>query len=67
MKGNEPYKGFRIEMTDIDSSGYWALCLGQIDVYGNIYRSNFIPKNGIFKCTQNAKRRGFHEFLSVIE
>lgn len=52
LRGNEAYKGFKIEMTESDSSGAWALCIGQIEVFGNIYRSYFIPKNGIFKCTR---------------
>ena len=51
LKGNEAYKGFKIEMTQSDSSGEWALCLGQIEVFGNIYRGYFFPKNGVFKCT----------------
>ena len=51
LKGNEAYKGFKIEMTGPDLNNMWALCLGQIDVFGNIYRSYFIPKNGVFKCT----------------
>ena len=51
LKGNEAYKGFKIEMTESNSDGKWSLCLGQIDVFGNIYRSYFIPKNGVFECT----------------
>ena len=34
-----PFKGFMINMTSKDSKGYWALCLGQIDVFGKIYSS----------------------------
>ena len=31
------YNGFKIEMTDADSDGVWVLCLGQIEVFGDIY------------------------------
>ena len=35
------FKGFMIRMTQSDSSGQWALCLGQIDVFGYIYPQTF--------------------------
>ena len=61
LKGNEAYRAFRIEMTEPDSVNEWALCIGQIEVFGNIYRSHFIPKNGIFKCT--TMNRYFFNYL----
>ena len=59
LKGCEPYKGFKIEMTEPNSEGCWALCLGQIDVFGNIYRSIYIPNNGVFKCTMKHLQSNF--------
>ena len=59
LKAEEAFNGFKIAMTDIcsfgDSSrnGDWALCLGQIEVYGNIYKSSYVPINGVFLCTSS--------------
>ena len=56
VKPEEAFNGFRIEMTDTDSAGTFALCLGQIEVYGNIYKSSYVPKNGIIQCTSIKQR-----------
>ena len=39
---NETYSAFKIQMTEMDSSNEWALCLGQIEVFGDIYSYPFI-------------------------
>ena len=44
LKANELYNGFKIQMTEPDSNGAWALCLGQIEVFGDIYSRPFIKK-----------------------
>ena len=35
----EVFCGFRLNMTDEDSNGKWALCPGQLEIFGNIYES----------------------------
>ena len=49
LKPSKTYNAFKIEMTDVDTCGEWALCIGQIDVFGYIYDHCFISRNGIFK------------------
>ena len=44
---------FKIEMIDTDTDNYWALCLGQIEVFGDIYKK---PWNS-YKCTKQRIRR----------
>ena len=36
---NEVFTGFRINMTDKDTSGNWNLCIGQFEVFGTIFNS----------------------------
>ena len=42
---NESYKEFKIQMTEPDSTGKWALCLGQIEIFGDIYAKPFFKGN----------------------
>ena len=43
LEGSDYYSGFMLKMTQPDSSGNWALCIGHIEVHGFIYNS--IPSN----------------------
>ena len=43
IKAEEPFNSFMIQMTEPDSNGYWALCLGQIEVFGDIL-TNYKPQ-----------------------
>ena len=43
LEDSDFYSGFMLKMTQPDSSGKWALCIGQIEVHGYIYNS--IPFN----------------------
>ena len=37
LKTEEAYKAFKIKMTEPDSNNSWALCIGQIEVFGDIF------------------------------
>ena len=37
LKIRDVFTGFRVNMTDTSSTNNWALCLGQIEVFGNIF------------------------------
>ena len=39
LQAQESYKGFMINMTELNSYNEWALCLGQIEVHGYIFDS----------------------------
>lgn len=69
LKGNEPYKAFKLEMTKADSNNAWALCVGQIEVFGNIYDTPYIPLNGVFHYTKACviRSRNFLFFLILIQ
>ena len=41
LEGSDFYNGFMLKMTEPDSDGKWALCIGQIEVHGYIYK--FLP------------------------
>ena len=47
IKAKESFNAFKILMTDKDTSGCYAICLGQIEVFGDIYPTHyfFTPKN----------------------
>ena len=52
IEANESYSAFKIQMTEPDTNGQWALCLGQIEVFGDIYSRPFIKhKYFRMKCT----------------
>lgn len=46
IKAKESFKGLRISMTETNIDGNWALCLGQIEVFGDVYPTSyyFTPK-----------------------
>ena len=37
LKSSETFSAFKIQMTDKNTDGSWAICLGQIEVFGDIY------------------------------
>ena len=39
MRIRDVFTGFRINMTDVSSDSGWVLCLGQMEVFGNIFNS----------------------------
>ena len=57
---NETYIGFKIQMTETDSNGEWALCLGQIEVFGDVYSCPFIKENIYCKKRTIHASRSFH-------
>ena len=59
---NKSFNAFKIQMIDTDSSGEWALCLGQIEVFGDIFKSSF----NRCKCTKQASRRNNIVLISLI-
>ena len=56
IHSEDVFIGFRINMTGKDSIEWWALCLGQIEIFGNIYESipsfthHFAKCHTIFNC-----------------
>ena len=54
IKATEPYNSFMIQMTQPDSEGTWALCLGQIEVFGDVL-TNFHPQKNY--CTEKRQRK----------
>ena len=57
IQAKESYNGFKIEMTDKDTYGYWGLCLGQVEVFLDIYQSVFNTK----QCS--CSKSSFHYFI----
>ena len=55
---NESYKGFKIQMTQPNSYGEWALCLGQIEVFGDIYSKPFMKGSHLIKKPTCQRREG---------
>ena len=44
IRAKESFSGFKIEMTETNTIGDWGICLGQIEVFGDIYpTSNICP------------------------
>ena len=37
IKTNDMFKAFKIEMTQPENTGNWAFCIGQIEIFGDIY------------------------------
>ena len=56
LKQHKSFNAFKIEMTDTDSKGMWALCLGQIDVFGDIYSKPVL----FFRYCQCTKQRSLN-------
>ena len=55
------FNAFKIEMTDCDTFGRWALCLGQIEVFGDIYSKPVVFLK-YFQCT---KQRNIRNFIAL--
>ena len=53
LKTSKSFNAFKIEMIDTNTNNAWALCIGQIEVFGDIYRR---PLNHN-KCTKQIIRR----------
>ena len=56
------FNGFKIEMIDANTDGQWALCLGQIEVFGDIYNKAYNK----YKCTKQITRRDMIILYSFI-
>ena len=56
--------GFRLNMTDLDSNNAWALCPGQIELFGNIYNSIPTPNDDHMKCETHYKY--YHFSLTLL-
>ena len=54
IKAEEPYNSFMIQMTQPDSMGCWALCLGQIEVFGDIL-TNYKPQR--IQCKERYQKK----------
>ena len=52
LKFNKSFNAFKIQMTSTNTAGEWALCLGQIEVFGDIYKRPF----NRFICTKQISR-----------
>ena len=63
LNETESFKEFRIQMTEPDSLNYWALCLGQIEVFGDIYSYPYKKGNS---CTRMIYRKRYSYLLSLI-
>ena len=53
---NESYNGFKIQMTEPDTNNAWALCLGQIEVFGDIYSHHFVRGSYLKELTCKRKK-----------
>ena len=49
IEANESFNAFKLNMTEADSSGTWALCPGQIEIFGDIYTFPYTPNQ---KCSR---------------
>ena len=66
LKVHESFSGFKIQMTEPESNGLWALCLGQIEVFGDIYTNNFFKTNALRRNTmiyQMCKNINYYIFI----
>ena len=61
LNTKESFSAFKIQMTEPDSKGEWALCLGQIEVFGDIYSRPFSKWN---ECTKQ-RTKHFNVFTFV--
>ena len=59
---NRSFNAFKIQLIDTETSGKWALCLGQIEVFGDIYKRPF----NRFKCTKQIIRNRMNLLISLI-
>ena len=60
IKTKRGYSAFNITMTDKDSSGEYALCLGQIEVYGMIGNGKYLKS-----CYCKSSRHAYIFMLSL--
>ena len=61
---SESFNGFKISMTEKNTNPDWALCLGQIEVFGDIFSSpNF--RCGFITKQCNHKLQIFHFIASI--
>ena len=60
---NRSFSAFKIQMIDTSTHNQWVLCLGQIEVFGDIYRRPYKQ----IKCTQNglSSHRSDLHFIQV--
>ena len=50
IKAKESFNGFKIYMTESNDDGNWALCLGQIEVFGDVYPTSCYFSTKINSC-----------------
>ena len=56
------FNGFKIQMIDTSTDGGWIICLGQFDVFGDIYKRS----SSHIKCTKQIARCRISAFIIVI-
>ena len=59
---SKSFNAFKIQMTGTDTAGGWALCLGQIEVFGDIYKKPFKQ----FRCTKQISRDKMNLLIALI-
>ena len=64
ISSNEYFSEFRVNMTNTDSGGKWALCIGQIEIFGYISHSltSIIPMCESHRLKHNL----FHFHISTL-
>ena len=65
INATEPFNGFMIQMTQPDSAGKWALCLGQIEVFGDII-TNYHPNRVYCIERRNTRSSGFTQMILLL-
>ena len=63
ITANESFNGFKILMTDANTYNDYALCLDQIEVFGDIYPTSYYLIPGKYRCT--TKHSIYHPFSSL--
>ena len=66
INANESYNSFKIRMTKTNTIGDWALCLGQIEVFGDIYPTSYYPIPGKYRCMTHHYHFGYSKPFSQI-
>ena len=66
INARESYKGFMINMTELNSYGEWALCIGQIEVHGYIFDSPRILQFGHTCDTLGKFQFSFLVYLCIL-
>lgn len=62
----EPFNAFMIQMTQPDTEGCWHLCLGQIEVFGDIYPASCVNENGFIRCFSHGNMHRFPFLLLLL-